>query len=56
MLGVGTISDQARCILSAFLDTGEGGWRLASFIASSDPKSVELMREHLWTMLFMPSK
>ena len=59
MLAAGTISDRARRILSALLTrlgTGEGGWMLAPFIASSDPQSVELMNEHLWTMLLVPSK
>ena len=40
VLAAGSISDQARRLLAAFLTrlgTGEGGWGLASFIASANP-------------------
>ena len=59
VLAAGSTSDQARRLLTAFLTrlgTGEGGWRLASFIASATPEQVEQMSDHLWTALLVPSK
>ena len=59
MLAAGATSDQARRTLTASLtrlSTGEGGRRLASLIASSDPKKAEQMSDHLWTVLLVLSK
>ena len=58
VLAARTTSDRAQRIHTAFLTrlgTGHGGWRLASFIASSDHAKVEQMSDHLWTALLVPS-
>ena len=59
VLATGTTSDRAQHILTALLTelgTREGGWRLASFIASPGPEKVEQMSDHLWAVLLVPSK
>lgn len=59
VLSADTTSCRARRILTAFLTRlgiGGGGWRLTSFIASSDPEKVEQISDHLWAVLLVSSK